>query len=164
MRFFLTIEYDGSEYIGWQRQNSGLSVQEVVENSIKKIIQINLNIYGSGRTDAGVHATGQVAHVDIITKEFEEHRLMDAINAYLLDHKIKVTDVRKTIDDAHAKSFLHHQVRNIVGTLQLVGSEKYKPEDIKLIFEKKDRTTAGPTAPACGLTLVKIEFPQEIYL
>lgn len=251
MRFFLTIEYDGSEYIGWQRQNSGLSVQEVVENSIYKIIQINLNIYGSGRTDAGVHATGQVAHVDIITKEFEENRLMDAINAYLLDHKIKVTDVRKTIDDAHArfsalsreyeyvilnrsappaieegkvwhqrrilnikkmqqaasyflgthdftsfratqcqskspiktldelavvqkenkifirakaKSFLHHQVRNIVGTLQLVGSEKYKPDDIKLIFKKKDRTSAGPTAPACGLTLVKIEFPQEIYL
>ena len=92
MRFFLTIEYDGSEYIGWQRQNSGLSVQEIVENSIYKIIQINLNIYGSGRTDAGVHATGQVAHVDIITKEFEENRLMDAINAYLLDHKIKVTD------------------------------------------------------------------------
>ena len=103
MRFFLTIEYDGSEYIGWQRQNSGLSVQEVVENSIYKIIQINLNIYGSGRTDAGVHATGQVAHVDIITKEFEENRLMDAINAYLLDHKIKVTDVRKTINDAHAR-------------------------------------------------------------
>ena len=103
MRFFLTIEYDGSEYIGWQRQNSGLSVQEVVENSIYKIIQINLNIYGSGRTDAGVHATGQVAHVDIITKEFEENRLMDAINAYLLDHKIKVTDVRKTIGDAHAR-------------------------------------------------------------
>ncbi len=69
MRFFLTIEYDGSEYIGWQRQNSGLSVQEVVENSIYKIIQINLNIYGSGRTDAGVHATGQVAHVDIKTKD-----------------------------------------------------------------------------------------------
>ena len=62
-----------------------------------------MNIYGSGRTDAGVHATGQVAHVDIITKEFEENRLMDAINAYLLDHKIKVTDVRKTIDDAHAR-------------------------------------------------------------
>ena len=251
MRFFLTIEYDGSEYIGWQRQNSGLSVQEVVENSIYNIIQINVNIYGSGRTDAGVHATGQVAHVDIITKKFEENRLMDAINAYLLDHKIKVTDVRKTIDDAHArfsalsreyeyvilnrsappaieegkvwhqrrilnikkmqeaasyfvgthdftsfratqcqskspiktldelavvqkenkifirakaKSFLHHQVRNIVGTLKLVGSEKYKPEDIKLIFEKKDRTSAGPTAPAYGLTLVKIEFPQEIYL
>ena len=74
MRFFLTIEYDGSEYIGWQRQNSGLSVQEIVENSIYKIIQINLNIYGSGRTDAGVHATGQVAHVDIITKEFEENK------------------------------------------------------------------------------------------
>ena len=50
-----------------------------------------------------VYATGQVAHVDIITKEFEENRLMDAINAYLLDHKIKVTDVRKTIDDAHAR-------------------------------------------------------------
>ena len=62
-----------------------------------------MNIYGSGRTDAGVHATGQVAHVDIITKEFEENRLMDAINAYLLDHKIKVTDVRKTIGDAHAR-------------------------------------------------------------
>ena len=251
MRFFLTIEYDGSEYIGWQRQNSGLSVQEVIENCIYKIIQINLNIYGSGRTDAGVHSTGQVAHVDITTKEFEENRLMDAINAYLLDHKIKITHVRKTLDDAHArfsalsreyeyvilnrsappaieegkvwhqrktlnvekmreaarcfigthdftsfrasqcqskspiktldklevvkkenkifvrakaKSFLHHQVRNIVGTLQLVGAGKCKPEEIKSVFEKKDRKSAGPTAPACGLTLVKIEFPEEIYL
>ena len=251
MRFFLTVEYDGSKYVGWQRQKSGLSVQEVVENSIYKIIQIKLNIYGSGRTDAGVHATGQVAHVDIITKEFEDNRLMDAINAYLLDHKIKIIHVRKTLDSAHArfsalsreyeyiilnrsappaieegkvwhqrktlniekmqeaasyfvgthdftsfraaqcqskspiktldkllvvqkenkifirakaKSFLHHQVRNIVGTLQLVGTEKCKPEDIKSVFQKKDRTAAGATAPACGLTLIKIEFPEKIYL
>ena len=77
---------------------------------------------------------------------------------------IRSTSPIKIFIRAKAKSFLHHQVRNIVGTLQLVGSEKYKPEDIKLIFEKKDRTSAGPTAPACGLTLAKIEFPQEIYL
>ena len=65
---------------------------------------------------------------------------------------------------AKARSFLHHQVRNIVGTLKLVGSGKWNPEDVLSALDKKDRIAAGPTAPACGLTLIKIEYPKEIYL
>tara|TARA_B100001250_G_scaffold141227_1_gene120838 strand:- start:166 stop:918 length:753 start_codon:yes stop_codon:yes gene_type:complete len=250
MRFFLTIEYDGSNFVGWQRQNSGPSIQEAVENSIYKIIQIRTSIYGSGRTDAGVHASGQVAHVDI-EKEFQPMRLMEAINAYLIDYRIKIINVQTTLPDAHArfsatsreyeyvilnraappaidegkvwhqrkilniekmqeagkllegthdftsyrasqcqskspiktldnltvfkenqkiivrakaKSFLHHQVRNIVGTLKLVGSEKWRPYEVINALDKKDRTAAGPTAPACGLTLKDIEFPKNIFL
>ena len=250
MRFLLTIEYDGSNFLGWQKQNCGPSIQEVIEDSIYKIIQIKTSIYGSGRTDAGVHATGQVAHVDI-EKEFEPIRLMEAINAYLIDYRIKIINVRPTLPDAHArfsatsreyeyiilnrsappaidegrvwhqrkilnikkmqeaskilegthdftsyrasqcqskspiktldeltvseenqkiivkakaKSFLHHQVRNIVGTLKLVGSEKWAPEDVLKALNKKDRTAAGPTAPACGLTLKDIEFPKNLFL
>ena len=87
MRFFLTIEYDGTDFIGWQKQNSGPSIQEKIEECIYKITQVKCSIYGSGRTDAGVHSKGQVAHVDI-PKEFSSKRLMDAINAYLLDYKI----------------------------------------------------------------------------
>ena len=65
---------------------------------------------------------------------------------------------------AKARSFLHHQVRNIVGTLKLVGSGKWDPEDVLSALEKKDRAAAGPTAPACGLTLINIDYPKDIYL
>ena len=75
MRFFLTIEYDGTNFVGWQKQNSGPSIQETIEGCIYKITQEKISIYGSGRTDAGVHALGQVAHVDI-KKDFEPLRLM----------------------------------------------------------------------------------------
>ena len=71
---------------------------------------------------------------------------------------------QKIIVKAKAKSFLHHQVRNIVGTLKLVGSEKWAPEDVLKALNKKDRTAAGPTAPACGLTLKDIEFPKNLFL
>ena len=249
-RYHILIEYVGTNFVGWQIQKKGDSVQRAIQIVISKILKENISLIGSGRTDAGVHSKGQVAHVDIL-KKFSSKRLMDAINAYLLDYKIKITEVKPTIPDAHARfsaisreyeyvilnryappalddgrvwhqridldiknmkkaanylvgthdftsyratqcqsnspiktldelsinkvfdkvfvrakarSFLHHQVRNIVGTLKLVGSGKWDPEDVLSALEKKDRAAAGPTAPACGLTLINIEYPKEIYL
>ena len=67
-RFFLTIEYDGTDFIGWQRQPSGISVQKCIEEAAQKICNKKITLYGAGRTDAGVHASGQVAHIDLPNK------------------------------------------------------------------------------------------------
>ena len=83
-------------------------------------------------------------------------KTLDKLNILIKDEKIFIK--------AKAKSFLHHQVRNIVGTLKLVGSEKWNSGDVLTALEKKDRRAAGPTAPAFGLTLLKIEFPKNIFL
>ena len=114
MRFFLTIEYDGTNFVGWQKQNSGPSIQETIEGCIYKITQEKISIYGSGRTDAGVHALGQVAHVDI-KKDFEPSRLMEAINSYLKGYKVKIVDVKETLPDAHARfSALNREYEYII--------------------------------------------------
>ena len=81
-----------------------------------------------------------------------------------LDNLTVFKENQKIIVRAKAKSFLHHQVRNIVGTLKLVGSEKWRPHEVINALDKKDRTAAGPTAPAYGLTLKDIEFPKNIFL
>ena len=249
-RFFLTIEYNGADYVGWQRQNSGLSVQQLIEEAVKSFSGLETPIFGAGRTDSGVHAIGQVAHLDLPDK-FESYKIMLAINAYLRKTKIKVICATKVIPEAHArfsaiwreykytilnrisppalnegivyhqknklniklmskasqvligthdftsfrstncqsqspvktidnisiekndneivftiraKSFLHHQVRNIVGSLQLVGLNKWNEENLLDVLNKKDRKTAGPTAPACGLVFNYVKYPDEIFL
>ncbi|WP_062204290.1 tRNA pseudouridine(38-40) synthase TruA [Aureimonas sp. AU12] len=81
-RYKLTIEYDGAPYVGWQRQKNGLSVQETVEIALKAFCGEDVTLFGAGRTDAGVHATGQVAHVDI-PKLWPIDTVRDALNAYL---------------------------------------------------------------------------------
>ena len=250
-RFFITIEYDGSGFLGWQKQEIGPSIQETLENAVKKFTKQSILVYGAGRTDAGVHASGQVAHLDLPDK-FTSNRVMEAINAYLLDVRVKVIEVKSTVFDAHArfsaisreyeysilnrssppalnagknwhqrlpqldvdkmqiaanhligthdftsfratqcqsksplktldlltierngetinikakaKSFLHHQIRNIAGTLVLVGRGKWNPNQIVDCLKMKNRTAAGPTAPAEGLVLKKILYPNEIYI
>lgn len=259
MRYKITIEYDGTNILGWQRQLDGPSVQEYLENALAIITpkeearqapqsseQITCLVQGAGRTDAGVHALAQVAHFDL-NREIEEWKLRDALNfhlreqgapvvvlaveavsqefnarfsakgrgyiykilnrrtapilqkdrvwwvpipldiekmrqgaQYLLGHH-DFTSFRaaacqakspvKTLDrlditrseeeiifTVEARSFLHHQVRNMVGTLKLVGDGHLSPEDIKTILEAKDRRLAGPTAPACGLYLSKVLY------
>ena len=83
MRYKLVIEYDGSPFVGWQKQENGLSVQEVIENAILSLSQEQVTVFGAGRTDTGVHAVGQVAHVDLEKKWFPGE-LQGALNFFLI--------------------------------------------------------------------------------
>ena len=241
--FKITIEYDGSNYVGWQRQNNGMSIQEAIENAIIELTGEKVNIFGAGRTDAGVHALGQVAHFNL-KKEFNTDNIRDGLNQHLKPHTIailqaekidkefharfsakrrtykyiitnrrppltinknkswgvfKKLDVKKmklessfflvkhnleafrsihcqsnsalkTIDEVTltnenseivitvtARSFLHSQVRIMIGTLVEIGKGKIT-KSIKKIIEDEIRSQAGITAPACGLYLIKVEY------
>ncbi len=243
-RFKLTIEYDGGGFVGWQRQDNGPSIQQSLEEAVFRITGETVLVQGAGRTDAGVHALGQVAHVDV-AKEIEAEKLKDAINYHLkpapiavLSSEIAPEDFHArfsatgraylyrivnrraplTIDHGHAwlvnaaldsgamhdaaqvllgkhdfstfraslcqaqspvktldrlsihrvgeeiqliaeaRSFLHHMVRNIVGTLRLVGEGKWSKEDLQAALEAKDRTKGGPTAPPDGLYLTRVSY------
>ena len=239
----ITIEYDGTDYVGWQKQNNGPSIQEGVESAILKLTGEKVNIYGAGRTDAGVHALGQVANFNL-TKNFKIDNIRDGLNQHLRPQPIAILDAQliqkdfharfsatkriykyiitnrrspltidknkswgvfkkleikkmkneakyfigrhnleafrsihcqsksalKTIDDIEiidnnndicikvsAKSFLHSQVRIMVGTLVEIGKGKIT-KSIKNIIEEKKRSQSGITAPACGLYLIKVEY------
>ena len=246
MRYKLTIEYDGTGLLGWQRQLDGSSVQEYLETALAALTGKTLEIPSAGRTDAGVHALGQVCHIDF-NRELPDWKIRDAFNAHLRDLGAPVVVLKvdpasndfharfsavgrgyiyrilnrrspsvllkdrvwwvpveldvekmrqgarfllghhdftsfraaacqaksplKTLDKidietqgeeilftVEARSFLHHQVRNMVGTLKLVGEGKISPQAVKSILEAKDRKAAGPTAPACGLYLAKVMY------
>lgn len=246
MRYKLTIEYDGTSLLGWQRQLDGPSVQQYLEEILAKLNGFHREIVSAGRTDAGVHALGQVAHIDL-EKEMEPWKIREAFNGnlqaadvpvsvlaveavdanfnarfsakkrvyiyrilnrrapspllrnrvwwvprpldielmrqgaqYLLGHHdfssfraaaCQAKSPLKTLDkldisaqgeevifNVEARSFLHHQVRNFVGTLKLVGEGRLTPADVKRILEAKDRSAAGPTAPASGLYLARVEY------
>ena len=243
-RILITIEYDGGPFVGWQRQDNGPSVQTAIENAAKAFIHAPVAVVGAGRTDAGVHATGQAAHIDVPEKftanrngspEFapliradhntnasevpgDFHARFTAIGRRYLyrilprrqppaldggrvwHHKQKLDpelmaraakhllgrhdftsfrasqcqaesplrtldrlDIETRGDEIHihteARSFLHHQVRNITGTLALVGTGKWHPDNMKTALEAVDRSAAGPTAPAHGLYLVGVDYP-----
>jgi len=243
-RYKITIEYDGRGYLGWQRQPNGPSLQKAIEGAIEQFSQEKSDVYGSGRTDAGVHAFGQVAHFDI-TKKFDPFVVREALLNFLRPQLISILDVEIVKDDFHARfsakkryylyrilnrqpppaiengrvwhvraplditlmregaqyllgrhdfstfratscqskspvktldhfaietqgqeihfhvearSFLHHQVRNMVGTLYLVGLKKWQPIDVKTALEACDRKAGGITAAADGLYLVKVDY------
>ena len=245
-RYKITIEYDGTNLVGWQKQEDGNSVQEYLEKAVFEFCSQNVEIFAAGRTDAGVHALGQVAHFDLQTK-MDLYHLREAFNAKLreMEAPVAVVEIEIVPDDFHArfsakkrgyiyrllnrrarsvllenrvwhvnfpldvekmkqgaqyllghhdfsafrgagcqakspmktldkleivqngdeidfiveaKSFLYHQVRNMVGTLKMVGDGHLKPEDVKTILEGKKRADAGVTAPAHGLYLNKIEY------
>jgi len=243
-RYRLTLEYDGTPFVGWQRQSEGVSVQQVLEEAVFKFCGERPTVYGAGRTDAGVHALAQVAHLDL-EKPGDPFRLMEAVNFHLKPHPIAVLDAAeaapdfharfsaverryryrianrrapltlersrawritvpldagamheaaqilvgkhdftsfraadcqadspvKTLDElavsrygeeievtARARSFLHHQVRNMVGTLRLAGEGKWGVRDVKRALEARDRAAAGATAPAEGLYLVAVVY------
>lgn len=246
MRYKITIEYDGTNLLGWQKQNEGGSVQYYLEEALKGFSHQDIDVFGAGRTDAGVHALGQVAHFDLETS-MDLFHIREAFNARLriLEAPVSVIEVEETSPDFHARfsavgrgyiyrilnrraptvllrnrvwtvgypldvekmregakyllghhdftsfrgagcqalspiktldkldivtngdeidfivearSFLYHQVRNMVGTLKSVGDGKFTPEDVKTILEKKNRAKAGATAPACGLYLSKVMY------
>ncbi|CEI85484.1 tRNA pseudouridine(38-40) synthase TruA [Ehrlichia minasensis] len=245
MRYKITIEYNGSNFIGWQKQkHSSNSIQEILEEAIFKFSQQNVTIYVAGRTDAGVHALGQVAHFDLTT-DFDTYVVRNAINYHLLPHAIAVLNVEKADDKFHARfsakkrhylykiinryspltidynrawlvrnplnvdkmmqaveyikgnhdfssfrarhcqskspvktmddlkiihndqyidiyfsaiSFLHNQVRIIVGTLVECGKSSFPPEYTRNILAAKNRSYAGMTAPPYGLYFVKVDY------
>jgi tRNA pseudouridine38-40 synthase len=243
-RYKLTLEYDGGGFVGWQRQDNGPSVQEALENAVKSFCGETVTGFAAGRTDAGVHALGQVAHVDL-AKDTTADTVRDALNFHLkpapiavlkaemvgedfharfsakarlyryrivnrrpplaLDRghawliggeldaaamhdaaqalvghhdftsfratlcqaksplkTLDVLEVRRTGEEilvsARAQSFLHHQVRNMVGTLKLVGEGKRTRADVATALAARDRSAAGPTAPPEGLYLTEVWY------
>jgi len=243
-RYKVTVEYDGRDLVGWQRQDNGPSVQQHIEEAIQSFCGEDIRIQGAGRTDAGVHALGQVATFDLQTDQ-EPRVVMNAINQHLKPAPVAILDcemvdpefnarfsatgrhylyriinrrapltvdqglawhVKRDLDaDAmqegakvllgnhdfssfraaacqanspvrtlsrldvsrfddeiqvrvSALSFLHNQVRAMVGTLSLVGHGQWSKDDVKAALEAKDRQKAGPNAPAHGLYLTDVDY------
>lgn len=241
-KYKLIIEYDGTGFCGWQKQKDCYSIQQAIEDAIYKFCGETVEVYGSGRTDAGVHATAQVAHIEL-ESNWGIDTIRKAINFHLGDNRISILSVEQVDEKFHARfsatkrtylyrvinrmprlaleknrawlvrptlnidimkkeaakligkydftsfraaacqskspvktlekieivqegqevkfffeapSFLHHQVRNIVGTLILIGEGKL--DNITEILEAKDRRKAGPTAPAWGLYLTGVYY------
>lgn len=243
-RYRITVEYDGGPFVGWQRQDTGPSIQAALEDAIFAFTGERLKVRAAGRTDSGVHARGQVAHFDLtVEKPVEEIR--GALNYYLKPNPIAVPTVEfaepgfharfsatwrryryrilnrrvragidasfvwhvpvpldlvpmteaaqllvghhdfnsfrsvscqakssvRTLDlltvsrdgeevivDVGARSFLHNQVRILVGTLALVGRKQWTPQDVAEALAARDRTRAGPTAPPLGLCLMEVRY------
>lgn len=101
-RYKMTIEYDGTDFVGWQRQQDGLSVQQVLEEALEKFTHVQTVVYGAGRTDAGVHAYGQVAHFDV-PQPMDAFVMQGAFNALVRPYPIGVLKIEEVSDDFHAR-------------------------------------------------------------
>ncbi len=243
-RWKITLEYDGRPYVGWQRQKNGMSVQERLEQAALALDGQDVIVQGAGRTDSGVHATGQVAHLDL-TRPLRADQVRDALNHYLKPEPIAVLEAEpvgedfharfsatgrtylyrilnrrapatieagqvwydprpldaevmhdaaqilighhdfnsfrstecqadssvKTLDkldvrqagqeihiDVAARSFLHNQVRIMVGSLEFVGRGRWTKQDLRNALAARKRSAAGPTAPADGLYLTRVLY------
>ncbi len=243
-RYRLTLEYDGTGTAGWQRQDNGVSIQGLLEAAFEKYCQEKVTLNAAGRTDAGVHALAQVAHVDL-ERPRDPDEIRDAVNFHLKPARIAILEAAEAAPDFHARfsatgrrylyrivnrraplvldhdrawaltrpldadamhraaqvlvgqhdftsfrdsqcqakspvksldrldvsragdeisiraearSFLHHQVRNMVGTLKLVGEGKWTSADVAAALAARDRSAAGPTAPAVGLYLTGVSY------
>lgn len=251
-RYALQIDYHGGPFAGWQRQAGDLpSVQGAVEAALARLEPGPHTIAGAGRTDAGVHATAQVAHVDL-GRDWEPFRLASALNAHLRPDPVAIITCARVAEDFHARfsatgrryrfrlvarrapvthdrglvwqvlnpldlaamregaarligrhdfttfrstlcqakspektldrieisaqpyaggveyrfdlaarSFLHNQVRSIVGTLERVGAGAWTPDDVQAALEAKDRAACGPVSPPQGLYLVGVTYPVD---
>lgn len=244
-RYCITIEYDGTPFVGWQIQADGASVQGRLAEAIHKLGGETVEVRGAGRTDAGVHALGQVAHFDL-EREWPADTVRDAVNFHLKPASITILDCVeigpgfdarfsavarhyryrilarrappaldrdrvwwvprpldaeamaaaapallgrhdfttfraagcqarspvKTLDrldvvvagdeiriEASARSFLHHQVRSIVGSLKHVGEGKWPISEMAAALAAKDRSRCGALAPSRGLYLVRVDYP-----
>ncbi|MBP1871054.1 tRNA pseudouridine38-40 synthase [Ensifer adhaerens] len=116
-RFRLTVEYDGSDYVGWQRQDNGASVQGAIEKAILSLTGETVSIRGAGRTDSGVHAVGQVAHADL-TRQWKPHTLRNALNAHLgmAGEGVSILDAQEVTDafDARFSALRRHYLYRII--------------------------------------------------
>lgn len=248
-RWKLTLEYDGSAFLGWQSQPNGRGVQDAVERALEKIDGQRVRIHGAGRTDTGVHATGQIAHADL-QKPWKAFQLREALNAWLLkmapvsvlnaqpvsddfharfsakgrvylfrmldrrapltidrgkiwrvsqphdahamhaaaqlligthdfttfrDGKCQAKSAVKTLDSFSvtrvegvygaeiqatiaARSFLHRQVRSMMGSLSEVGRGSWSAHDLQDALNAADRSRCGPVAPGDGLYLIDVKY------
>lgn len=243
-RYKLTIEYDGTDFFGWQMQATLVSVQGVLEAALRTLHGVDIIVHGAGRTDTGVHALGQVAHVDL-PKSWDPFVLRNAINGNVRPHRVSVLEAEEVGEDFHARfsavkrsylfrilnrrappaidmnkvwhvpveldaeamhegaqhligkhdfttfraadcqaqspvktldrfdvarygeeieiraearSFLHHQVRSMVGSLKFVGEGKWPPLKMRKALEAKDRAACGVVAPPNGLYLVSVSY------
>ncbi len=252
-RYAFRIEYDGQPYSGWQRQISAPSVQETLDSALAKLESNLPATAAAGRTDAGVHALGQVAHIDM-GKDWDPFRLREAVNFHLKPHPVAILDCARVADDWHARfsalerrylfriavrraplthdiglvwrvtqdvdlaamregathlighhdfttfrstmcqakspmktmdeitfdtqpypggfeirahlrarSFLHNQVRSIVGTLERVGAGTWPPERVKDALAARDRAACGPVAPPDGLYLADVVYEEPVF-
>lgn len=246
-RWKLTLEYDGRRFVGWQRQENGPSVQQAVEEAFTRFSGETVRLACAGRTDAGVHALGQVAHADL-NRVFPSETIRNALNHHLAAWPVSVLAVEAVSDDFHARfsccgrryryrilnrrpppaldagrvwhvrrplaveamaaaarvlvghhdfttfratlcqaksplrtldqldvlavgeeihilaaarSFLHHQVRNMVGTLAAVGSGQWEVARVAQALAARDRRAGGPTAPAEGLYFIAALYPAN---
>jgi tRNA pseudouridine38-40 synthase len=243
-RYKLTIEYDGTLFAGWQMQAERDTVQSVLATALTALTGHAVKVAGAGRTDAGVHALGQVAHVDL-EKDWRVDRVRDALNAHLRPHAVAVLSAEKVADDfdarfsakkrhylyrianrrpdlaldrlrawrvprrldvdamhaaaqrlvgkhdfttfrstecqaksplktldqldvlrdgdevrivTSARSFLHNQVRSMVGSLAFVGDGKWSADDLAAALAARDRAACAPVAPPEGLYLVRVDY------
>jgi tRNA pseudouridine38-40 synthase len=101
-RYKLTIEYDGSPFLGWQVQDGGLTVAGVLEDAVEKLSGMRTKVSGAGRTDAGVHARGQVAHIDL-GKDWDADVVRDGLNAHLRPHPVAILYTEKVSEDFDAR-------------------------------------------------------------
>ena len=246
-RFALTLEFDGTPFMGLQRQAHGPSVQQAVEEAVERTTGEPAIMHAAGRTDAGVHALGMRAHVEV-AKPFSAFRLMEALNHHLRPNPIAVLDCVEKPDDWHARfsctgreylyrianrrapltldanrawlipqpldaeamhraaqaligrhdfttfrsvhcqakdpvktldrlevervgrevhiraaarSFLHHQVRSMVGCLALVGMGRWREEQVGEALDARERKALGLNAPSAGLYFVRALYPDE---
>lgn len=245
----LLLEYDGTPFHGWQRQASGPTVQSVLEGACARLTRgVPVEAVAAGRTDAGVHAAGQVVRLTL-PDQYGAGQVRDALNFHMRPHPVAVVQavpappgwnprfdavgrayvfrilnrrarpaldrnawhVDKPLDadamaegaghllgqhdftsfratacqarspirtldrlqvvrdgdvvrvEAEARAFLHHQVRNIVGTLKLVGEGRWHPDGVRTALEARDRRAGGPTAPPEGLTLLRVDYPAPLF-
>lgn len=246
-RYRLTIEYDGTQFFGWQRQLGQISVQQVVEEAILGFCGEDVRLQAAGRTDSGVHARGQVVHFDL-TREWDAFRVSEAMNYHLKPHAVAVVDAQEVGEDfearfsaiarhyeyrilnrrarpalernkvwhvsrpldvdrmhaaaqtilgqhdfttfraaecqakspvkslssldvrregeliivtSSARSFLHHQVRSMVGSLKLIGEGKWPVEELRAALDARDRSRCGALAPSAGLYLMAVSYPGD---
>lgn len=101
-RWKITIEYDGAGFVGWQRQDNGLGVQQALEEAIEKFAQQRVAVFGAGRTDSGVHALGQVAHFDL-EKDVDAATVRDALNYHSKPHAVAVLEAEAVDEEFHAR-------------------------------------------------------------
>ena len=249
-RFAFLIEYDGAPFAGWQRQVNGPSVQGAIEAALARLEPGEHLLAAAGRTDTGVHGTGQVAHIDL-DRDWDPFRLLEALNAHLRPAPVAIRAARRVADDFHARfsalerrylyrilnrrappvlergrvwhvksrldvaamaegaahlvgnhdfttfrstycqanspvktldeirfstageeihvrlrarSFLHNQVRSIMGSLVQVGHGTWSPDDMARALKARDRTACGPVAPPQGLCLTGVSYPDDPFL
>jgi len=246
-RYRAIVEYEGSAFVGWQRQENGLSVQEVIEDALVKFCGEKIAIAAAGRTDSGVHALGQVIHFDL-PRDHSPDEVMGAVNYHVKPARVALVSVdlaapefharfdaiarhyayhiinrraplaidkgqawhvstplnveqmnlgaarllgrhdftsfraaqcqarspEKTLDrlevdrdgeqiiiTAEARSFLHNQVRIMVGALKMVGEGKWTPDDVTAALDAKDRARGPETVPPYGLYLIQVDYPAS---